>query len=188
MPIVVHAMSLTVSGGSVLSASMSKPKRGSPGRSLMQKNHPASSVGVGAVAALRLRDRQVEAEEVMSGDTRASYSGVLTMVSGGSASCAVVSSTSLRSLRGVCDTVVGLPTRLVRVDDRGRVLLQQLAADHQHDLLLVVARLLAVVVVAELGDTRPAVQLRDVAERLLGLLSRRPGSGRAPDTSQNWRK
>ena len=63
VPMVGHAMSFTVSGGSVLSASMSNPNRGSPG-ALLDAEEPAGVVvGVRPVAALGLGDRQVESEE-----------------------------------------------------------------------------------------------------------------------------
>ena len=62
--------------------------------------------------------------------------------------------------------VEAFPLGAVRVDDGGRVLLQQLAANREHELVLLVALRLAVVVLVEAGVLRPAVQLRDVEEAL----------------------
>ena len=70
---------------------------------------------------------------------------------------------------GEVDRAVGVarPVRAVGVDHRGRVLLQQLAADHEHGLrLLLLAGMDAVVVLAEIRRWRTGVELRDVVQLL----------------------
>ena len=187
---------------SVSGASMSRPKRGSPGRSLITKNQPGSSVGISPVAALRLGHGEVEAEEVDVGVD-------LGLVERRAAPCrrrlqsssAGVSDTSRRSTvlsiapdRSHGARLVGgrhrlaLPAGAVGVDHRGRVALQQLAADDEHELLLVLARHLAVVVVAELRRRAATVQRRDVVQLLLQASSSKLSALKKLRTSQNWRK
>ena len=69
--------------------------------------------------------------------------------------------------RGAVGILLHLPLGLVRVDDGGRVALEQLAADHEHDFLLFRAVHLAVVVIAEHGLRRPGVEFRNVLEPLV---------------------
>ena len=66
------------------------------------------------------------------------------------------------------------------VDDGVRIALQQLAANHQHQLLLVSPPCLAIVVVAELEVWRPQVQRRDVAQLLLSVSSSRSSALKKP--------
>src|SRR5204862_7345755 len=75
--------------------------------------------------------------------------------------------------------VPAVPLGTMRVDDGGGVLLQQLAANREHELVLFVALGLAIVVLVESGARGPAVQLGDVEEPLAQRSGIGAGGGEA---------
>ena len=135
---------------------------------LLDHEEPARIVGrLLAAAALHLRDRQVEAEEVDVGIGLGLVEGTAHLVARRLLLLGRRQQDELARLAQV-DRPVGVPRpiRAVRVDDGGRVLLQQLAADREHGLRRLGARAGAVVVVAEIRLGQPGVQLGDIVELL----------------------
>ena len=147
---------------SLACCSLSRPKRGSPGRSLITKNQPGSSSGFSPVPPFASLDRQIEAEEVDVGvDLGFVERRAAPWSRGGLSSSAAVSGASRRSFvlsiapdcAHGCFGLVGrrhrrlaLPAGAVRVDDGVRIALQQLAANDEHELVLVLAAAARVVV------------------------------------------
>ncbi len=152
----------------------SSPNLGSPGRSFSTKNQPASSGPPTASSR-----GEVEAEQV---DVRLDLRLVARQAD------------LVRGRRTGDDdqaarlglvgqpVVAGRPFGAVRVDGRRRVLLQQLAADHEDDPLPRPVR-----VVAQAVRGRPGVDRRDVVAALPAQFRRLTQPGSAVSGSQNWR-
>ena len=188
-----HARSFTFSSGSALSREMSRPET-RLARPLLdaRRTTPASSVCTRIVPALGLVAR--------SGRTRRSRCRGRPWPRTAGGPCDVGGRIGRRgSQRGAAAVRgcgrsrrrrPGAHVGPVRVDDRGRVLLEQLTADDQNQFVLVRPRAAPRWSWSpSFDEPRPAVQLRDVAQLLPRASASAVGSGRnAASTSQNWRK
>ena len=138
-----------------------------------------------AAVAHRLVDGQVEAEEVDIGLELGLVEGCADLGERRVGLLLVGQVIELALLGGVDLPVrIGLPLGVLGVDHRGRVLLEQLAADREHDLVLRGARGLSRRVCAQRAAAGPAVQLRDIADALPLRVGRRPRGEQAADVPE----
>ena len=154
----------------------SRPKRGSPGPLLDDEEPAGIVVRVLPGAALGLVDRSGRSRRSRCRDRPwPRRAGCASCCAAGAAPRRPSSWSSMRGLVEV-DRAVGLarPQRVLGVDHRGRVFLEQLAADDQHGLLAGFAGGCAVVVVAELRGRAPSGAARECRR---ASPSARPRSG-----------